>query len=210
LTSIRGLLQPIPEPDEDDWLGWRKAKHQSFRSYVKSKPKKYKPGNQIYLLPLSADGTLDGFPPISVLSEVVENFFGIKTAILDAVPIRKLGKIRTREKYDEEDDEDGWIQYNAMDILDAMGFRKPQDSHTLCAVTMLDIYKGGFNYLFGLARTRGGVGVFSFSRQDPAVRSCEFWNGSSKRGPGDNEKLLRRASATLCHEIGHTFGLKHW
>ena len=77
---------------------------------------------------------------------------------------------------------------------------------------MHDIYKPSFNYLFGLASLAAGVSVFSFHRQDPANVACEFWNGTKDgvtRLPGDEEKLVRRASATLCHELGHTFGLKH-
>jgi len=74
---------------------------------------------------------------------------------------------------------------------------------------MHDIYKKGFNFLFGLARLRSGVGIFSFHRQDPASPSCEFWNGGTERQPVDDALLLRRAAATLCHEISHTFGLKH-
>ena len=61
---------------------------------------------------------------------------------------------------------------------------------------MHDLYKGDYNYLFGLGSS-SGVGVFSFFRQDPASPACEFWNGTDEREEGDDEVLLRRASATL-------------
>ena len=74
---------------------------------------------------------------------------------------------------------------------------------------MRDVWKGDFNYLFGLAFLQAHVGVFSFHRHQPNSPLCEFHHGHLERQPGDAAVLLRRGFCTLTHELGHTFGLKH-
>ena len=38
LTPSAEAFDPIPEPGEDDWLGWRKGNPQSFKRYTRSRP----------------------------------------------------------------------------------------------------------------------------------------------------------------------------
>ena len=76
---------------------------------------------------------------------------------------------------------------------------KRSDAHTLCAMTMHDLFKGDYNYLFGLGSSNG-TGVFSFYRQDPASPACEFWNGSDEREAGDDEVRGGSATVKLLHQ----------
>ena len=152
------------------------------------------------------------FPDLETMREMVEAFFSMPTVILEPMTMKQLGKGITTRDGRRAKKRSSFTQFDATDILRQLQKHKPHDAHTLCAVTMLDIYKGGFNFLFGLGSLQSGVGVFSFCRHDPGSICCDEWNGLSPagtRGPGDEETLIRRASATLCHELGHTFGLRH-
>ena len=224
LKTLKILLRPdagsfplLRNPEAGDWLSTRNGEDQTFKGYVKNhghrRPNKrgYEP-RKIYLLPLvaSASDKKDlkgaGFPDSEALESIVTAFFCLSVVMLNPMTVKELP--RNGKKIQTWHEEREATQYNARDILRCLEARKPADAHALMAFTMLDLSKPGYNYLFGLGSTTG-AGVFSFFRQDPASAMCEFWNGTSERQEGDDEVLLNRASMTLCHELGHTLGLKH-
>lgn len=202
------LFPPIPEPDDESW---GRGRGQSFDKYVASNPKRPVGGrvmrNRIYLQPLGEAEAARQFPDLATLAEGVTAFYGMECIVLPMKTLRQLEthgkvKIRTRGKK--------CPQINASDInnnLKAIGL--PADGFTMCAVTMHDIWKGDFNYLFGLAFLAAHVGIFSFYRHQPNVPECEYHHGKLERQPGDAATILRRGFQTLSHELGHTFGLKH-
>lgn len=201
---------PIPEPSDDDWP--RGGRGQTFDAFVQSSGVRVPAPNRrsrlfsrrvIYLQPIGDELAL--FPDVSVLAAGCEAFFGVSTTVLPIISLRRLEADGRRAIGRRRNG-----QVNAADVNECLRIRRPADGITLCGVTMLDLYKGDFNYLFGLAKLGGaGVGVFSFHRQDPASPECEFHHGETRRQPGDEAVLLRRALMTLTHEIGHTFNLKH-
>ena len=202
-------FERIPDPDEDDWLGCRNPKDQSFSRYVTGRGRRISPSSKrkiIYLLPIAesiSKENIDKFPPFEALQSMVASFFCVETIIMHPVTFDSfdhLKEISTRKCHEEGE---RWKQYHAGHILKCLKKIRPKDAFTLCAFTMNDLYKNSFNYLFGLA-SPSGVGVFSFFRQDASCVACELYTGHD-----DPKSLLRRASATLCHEIGHTFGLTH-
>ena len=202
---------PIPEPDEDDWLFDRgSAKGQTFDKYVRDwRPLRSNLKNtsrrKLYLQPIGTAKDVARFPNVDALATGVHAFFGLETIVLPMISLSELGtkaatSIRRRGQ-----------QRNAGDINTALKRLTPPDAFACAGVTMHDLYKGDFNYLFGLGGRADGVGfgVFSFHRHDPASPDCEFHHGATERRPGDDAVMLRRAFTTLTHELGHAFAFKH-
>lgn len=81
-------------------------------------------------------------------------------------------------------------QYRAAAFLEAT---KDDPGDFVLAITAVDLYDPGLNFVFGLARTRGRNAVVSTARLAPDGR----------------EKLLERSLKEAVHEIGHVLGLDH-
>ena len=208
------LFPPIAEPEEDDWP---RGKGEPFEKYAASRPRMPNAEgsaskrisrpvrNCIYLQPLGDAATKDSFPCLDTLCDGVTAFYGMQCKVLPMITLKQLeasGKKPIRKRHCGK-------QVHAGDINANLVSRLPADGYTLCAVTMRDVWKGDFNFLFGLAFLTSGVGVFSFYRHQPNAPECEYFHGSLERQPGDEAVLLRRGFQTLTHELGHTFGLKH-
>jgi predicted Zn-dependent protease len=91
-------------------------------------------------------------------------------------------------------------QWNATRVLDAINV--PKDAYCVLAVTMCDLYpRDEWNFVYGLARLTGRVGVFSFVRHTPDFEEgSEAWREAT---------MLHSSMKTMLHEIGHMFGMKH-
>jgi len=85
---------------------------------------------------------------------------------------------------------EGQIQYLATEFEKAMATEK---ADRVLAVTDVDLFERGLNFVFGHATIRDRFAVISIAR---------FGND----GP---EKLLERSAKTAIHELGHTLGLYH-
>lgn len=219
-NEFRRWLDPyafpeIAEEGEDDWP---RGKGQTFPAFMDSR----RPLIQSYLKNRGASRPKDQrlAPPkiciqpigpvashlIEALAEGVHAFYGLPCVALSPLSIDKLASkghttIRRRGS-----------QVHAGNINAALRHLLPSDTIVLVGVTMHDLWKGDMNYLFGLGSylPDGGVGVFSMCRQDNSNPDCETYHGRrGERGPEDEAAMLRRGYATLTHEIGHAFGLKH-
>ena len=73
-------FERIPDPDEDDWLGCRNPKDQSFSRYVTGRGRRISPSSKrkiIYLLPIAesiSKENIDKFPPFEALQSMVASF----------------------------------------------------------------------------------------------------------------------------------------
>lgn len=92
-------------------------------------------------------------------------------------------------------------------------------SYAYCMICILneDIYnKESWNYVFGLASTKNRIGVFSFAWYSPTFWGEEESDEDSKVGGSKEEAkvsiseiMVYWSSKTMCHEIGHMFGILH-
>lgn len=90
-------------------------------------------------------------------------------------------------------------QYEADQVLLEMEKRELPQALKVLAITSVDLYSQGLNFVFGLARIGGRHCLISTARLNP-----RFW------GEGfDGELFFERVLKEAVHELGHTFGLTH-
>lgn len=225
-SELKAALQPTPacfcclgKAKPGEWLDWAMEPGQSFDQYASSgPPRPSRERNTIYLLPLTlaaeqrtrsddlepepesqADEQMMGgtLPPLDPLVKLVQAYYQLEVRVL---PPLLLSKLRPACRGSGTS-----TQYDATSILVGLKKALPPDAHTLCAVTMADIWHGDLLFVFGCANLQSRCGVFSFCRQDPTY----YESVPRKRTVAEQQLLYQRASKTVCHEIGHTFGMQH-
>lgn len=191
-----GHFTPMGPPRPGDWLAEHPEAPQTFADYIDSSPNLPNGTRRvIYLLPLG--DFPPGTPAMPSLAEIVKAFFTLEVRILPAVPV---ADVQARRRVHDGTHK---RQLLAPDVLRWLTRRVPDDAYALMAVTMEDLYpEPSWNFVFGMASLRDRVGVQSFARQDAA-----FFG--EPRPAGWKQRLLRRATWTLVHEIAHMFGLSH-
>jgi len=200
LDPSGGDWEDIDAPQEDEWLDQMLSRtpNQSFQDFISSRPNvPDHTRHTIYLQPLCDPQDLEAapfpegpWPSWTTLETVVQRFYHPLTVrTLPAVPMdRLIPKPASRINH-------FGMQYNAHQVLDALHRGSvPRDAFCTLAVTMCDLYpKPEWNFVYGLARLSGRVGVFSFVRHTPSPQAL----------------MLHRSLKTVLHEIGHMFGMKH-
>jgi len=150
----------------------------------------------IYLVPV---GPMDGSPPIDVLCDFVQRWFQLPCVALHAL-VRPWHTRRNR----------GAVQTLTSDPLDALTSEKAArpDAFAVLGVTMSDLYPGDhFEFVYGEADQRRGVGIFSFARYHPC-----WARKTTPSGPLTAEAAstyLRRCLKVVVHELGHLFQMQH-
>ncbi len=81
-------------------------------------------------------------------------------------------------------------------VLRLLGRKKPANAVIVLGLTTSDLWPGkGWNFVFGQASRRAGVGVWSLHRLgDPELEPKTF---------------LRRTAKVAVHETGHMLGIRH-
>lgn len=99
------------------------------------------------------------------------------------------------ETYDEERD-----QYEAGEMLKyVLSSVSAPENEKILAVTPVDLYSKGLNFVFGQALQRGEIALVSLHRLRPG-----FYGEEENR-----ELFFKRAAKEAVHELGHAFGLSH-
>lgn len=192
-------FSPIPAPGPEDWLSVNPERGQTVQDYIDSHPNEPEPRDHIYILPVGPLPYERG-PTTDELAEHARRFFGMPVVVL---PVRPLHELNMPSRV-----HGGHRQLHAVAVLDALQAEVPRDAYCLIAVTLEDLYPSDdFNYVFGLARLKSRVGVFSFARYHP-----EFFGEAPEGGAVftvDRRLMVRRALKVMSHEIGHMFGVEH-
>ena len=89
-------------------------------------------------------------------------------------------------------------QYNSTKILFKLTESIQVKSERFLAITSVDLYAYGLNFVFGEAQFPGRFAIISLCRLKP-----EFY------GEPDGELFSERVKKEVTHELGHTFGLTH-
>lgn len=187
----------VSVPKSGDWLAEHFEPGQSFENFISirpAKPDRYQ--NKIYLQPLG--NFIDGQSPnLEKLKAYTTAYFMMDTTILPVLPINESKLTSRINPYTRN------RQILTRDVLILLKKRKPIDAFCVLAITMEDLYPDpSWNFVFGQASPRDGVGVFSFARYDPV-----FYG--EKRRKNSQRILLRRSCKVLAHETGHMFSLAH-
>jgi len=90
-------------------------------------------------------------------------------------------------------------QYWADEVISALRSEVRSARGKVLAITEVDLYAPGLNFVFGQAEMCGRFALVSLHRLRP-----EFYGS-----PCDEDLLLARARTEAIHELGHTFGLGH-
>jgi archaemetzincin len=194
-TPDRDAFAPIPKPGPGDWLVVHQEQGQTFEQFKASSPNRPVPNkNIIYFQPLG-DFAADRSPSLEKLREFAAAFFAMEIKTLPSVPIDNFPTRRNPFTHNS--------QILTTDVLRFLKVRVPADAFCILAITMEDLYpEASWNFVFGQASLRDRVGVYSFSRYDPA-----FYGEA--RTSGYEFLLLRRSCKVLAHETSHMFGLTH-
>ena len=191
-----GDFAALPEPGPNDWLNSHPEKGQTFRKFVSSQPNLPRgKRRKLYLQPM---GEFDNTkaPSIEVLREYTAAYYYPMPVIV--LPPADPSRIRSR-------DNGGKKQLLTQDILNSLEKSLPADAYSTLGLTMTDLYPGeGWNFVFGQARFKKRVGVFSFARYHPSFFGDEEVDEKSVR-----LLVLKRAAKVLTHETSHMFGLRH-
>ena len=185
---------PIPTPGPNDWLRQNPEPGQTVHDYLAAHPNRPEPPrDHVYVQPLGELPAERG-PTTDELAAHARTYFGLRVTVL---PVRRLDELDVPSRV-----QDGHHQLDANAVLDALQSELPHDAYCLIAVTLEDLYPGGdFSYVFGYARLRARVGVFSFARYHP-----DFFGESFAV---DRKVVVQRALKVMSHELGHMFGLEH-
>jgi len=188
-------FRPIPKPGPNDWLSSHREEPQTFLDFKSSGPRQPDPTRRvIYLLPLG-DFPAGQSPPLDKLRRFAAAYFQMEVKTL---PVTNGTNFTTRLNPNTKS-----RQVLTTDVLKFLQTRLPADAFCVLAITMDDLYpEPSWNFVFGQASLREGVGVYSFARYDPV-----FYG--QQRGSDYESILLRRSCKVLVHETGHMFGVSH-
>ena len=200
--SLRRALEPgdsfapIPTPGPSDWLANHPEPGQTFEQFVGSRPNRPDSRrNRLYLQPIGDFGATGPRP--EELVRFATAFFSLDVIALQPIDIRRE-HIRNRRNPASIQ-----TQLLTADLLDLLRKHLPSDGFALLGITMTDLYPDPkWNFVFGQASLRDGVGVYSFARYSPA-----FYGGGSV--PDPHQLVLRRSCKVLAHEACHMFGIEH-
>lgn len=114
------------------------------------------------------------------MREYAELFFSVPAVLNEPLPV-------PQGCYNEQK-----RQFDAVKILKWLFDKRPEDALAYVAVMERDLYVENLNFVFGIGSFNERVGVYSIIRFRSAYPT-----------------LIRRAMATLTHEIGHILSMEH-
>lgn len=192
---LRPLGEPLEPPRPGDWLAEHREKGQTFRQYLAANPvRRDRDLTTIYLCLI---GNFDAAQQsiIDLTCEYLSLFFDCPVTVRYTVPISDI-PAHAKRKHPEWGDRQLLSTY----ILDNLLLPdRPDDALAYLALTARDLWPGdGWNFVFGEAKLRDRVGVWSIYR-----------NGHPAKGAKAFRLCLRRTMMIAAHETGHILTMQH-
>ena len=160
LKTAEDFHNPIPNPEESDWLSSQSESGQTFAKYVSEGQKVSKNHRVIYINPLQ--NISKNFLNNCLL--YCQNFFD--PMIVKKINLGSLESLHIESRINEYTNK---VQYNASEINSKIANYVPNDAHCVVSILLDDLYpKKEWNFVFGLASYYKRVGVFSFARFNPS------------------------------------------
>lgn len=196
IDQLAPFFDPLPKPEEDDWLAKYTEAGQTFDEYVAYRRREpiRKTYSEIHLLPLG-DFTPSQKKLLVATHDFMERFFEMKVVTLEGLPLDDVPEEAQRTR-DNGKRRQLRTTYLLHDVL------KPQRSKKAAALLGFvaeDLYPDDdWNYVFGQATLDQRVGVWSLYR-----------NGNSDGAEDEYRLCLLRTLKTAVHETGHMLGIPH-
>ncbi|XP_071176779.1 archaemetzincin-2-like isoform X1 [Mytilus edulis] len=185
---------------KDDWLAKNKEPSQSFIQYLQCG----------IAMPFGRFRTIYIFPISFAEEHVPKEILGcIKTfaEIFFQLPVKTMKRKNLSAEVTNRIDE--VYQADAHNIVDVMNPLVPSDAFCAIGITMCDLYHETSSNLFGHAVLSGKCGVCSIARylgNFGKTKTSVYEKESEEDG---KSLIIKRICKTMCHEIGHMFGLRH-
>ncbi|XP_053408062.1 archaemetzincin-2-like [Mercenaria mercenaria] len=196
----KDFFTPMGKSKRGDWLAEHKESGQTYKQFITGGyrgPDKIH--HTIYLAPVTFKEDAIPEQVLQPLKTFAEIFFGMKVNCMEERNL--VGKVSDRLN-------DDIFQVKAGQILDRLDEKVPRDAFCVAGITMCDLYpKNEWNFVFGLARSPGRTGVYSLARYLTNFGESTYTQINLDSDPIPT--LLVRACKTMCHEMGHMFGLRH-
>jgi archaemetzincin len=190
-AAVAPLHDPIRAPRKGDWLYEYDEPGQMFKEYRESDP--VLPTcdqTTLYVQPLGELETTAA-AAIEATVDMLGRFYCVPVRMLDRIDLTSVPQSARRRS-----PVSGEGQILTRFVLNLLARNKPADAVGVLALTASDLWPGrGWNFVFGEASFREGVGVWSLHRLgDPELEPRTF---------------LRRTLKIAVHETGHMFGIRH-
>ena len=192
LKPLYNKLSPI---QPGDWLANHEEAGQSVKEYIRTR--RIKPGAVKKFIYIQRIGTFSEKQKLVLdrCKDYMAICFGVEIkelAVLTEISIPHSGQ-RIHPAF-------GMKQFYTTYLLDdVLKKRKPVDALCVIGFTATDLYPHpDWNFVFGIARPRDGLGLWSIYRNGDPAESEEMY-----------QLCLKRTIHTAIHEAGHLFSIKH-
>ncbi len=200
-TSDMTDVEVMPEPGPRDWLTTNPQEQESFAEYVASEPVRATARRGVIAVLPVGPFTPDEWQAAETGIALTGLWFDLPVRVLPPAELPATGHRRERTFGFGGPTTQFHTAWFRNELLPAA---KPDDAVCVIAVTMSDLYpRDSWAFVFGQARFRDGVGVYSLARLFQS-----FYTGNAD--PAESLAAARgRAAAVMVHELGHMFDIPH-
>ncbi len=193
-TKLFPLIKKKKKAEMGDWMySYPEDSGQSFKEYVASKPlTANSKQTKFYIVKIGVFDT-NAHLIFEHIRTYLSDYFQIQTDTISSIALSEIPENKTRKNIDA-------LQLNSVYIIDELlASYKPEDALALIAFSSEDLFPNDdWNFVFGQASLRKGLGVWSLARLGNYNNSKEEFN-----------KTLHRALKIAAHETGHILGMHH-
>jgi len=193
VIHLDSLYEKLEEAKPGQWLYDHEEHLVTLEEYISDDPRRpHALRNKIYIQPIG-DFDTTSFKIIKTTSEFLHAFFGLEVIINETLGSEIIPK--DQQRYFDKKQQ--WkTKYILHEILKP---NLPPDAVVMLALTDHDLYPyDDWNFVFGQASLKDGVGVWSYFRM-----------GSPYAPEHTQLEFKKRVLKTAGHETAHMFSIKH-